>query len=269
MNRPGTGRPIVAVSADRAMAGPHPVHSAGEKYIDAVVDGAGALAVVLPALGARQSHAELLDAIDGLLLTGSYSNVEPQRYAGEASAPGTLHDAARDATTLPLIRAAIEAGVPVLALCRGLQELNVAFGGTLHQRVHAVPGLLDHREDKAAPLDVQYGPAHALRLSPGGLLARLADGAGITGEPRVNSLHAQGIDRLGDGLVVEAVAPDGLIEAVSVRDAPGFVLGVQWHPEWQYAQHPLSRAILAAFGDACRARRRIAAEAAARAPARA
>ncbi|MEK6350905.1 MAG: gamma-glutamyl-gamma-aminobutyrate hydrolase family protein [Burkholderia sp.] len=260
------GKPLVAVSADRVMAGPHPSHSAGEKYIDAVVDGADALAFVLPALGARQSVADLLEAIDGLLLTGSYSNVEPQRYAGPASAPGTLHDAARDATTLPLIRAAIEAGVPVLALCRGLQELNVAFGGTLHACVHEVPGRFDHREDKTAPLDVQYGPAHPVRIVPGGLLARIAGGAS---EAQVNSLHAQGIDRLGDGLVAEALAPDGLIEAIGVRDAPGFVLGVQWHPEWQYARHPLSRAIFAAFGEACRARRRTAAAQAASASTRA
>ncbi|GAB7534780.1 gamma-glutamyl-gamma-aminobutyrate hydrolase family protein [Burkholderia sp. 3C] len=259
------GKPLVAVSADRVMAGPHPSHSAGEKYIDAVVDGAGALALVLPALGARQSVDDLLDTIDGLLLTGSYSNVEPQRYAGPASTPGTLHDVARDATTLPLILAAIDAGVPVLALCRGLQELNVAFGGTLHARVHEVPGRFDHREDKAAPLDAQYGPAHAIHIVPGGMLARIAGGAT---EAQVNSLHAQGIDRLGEGLVVEAVAPDGLIEAIGVRDAPGFVLGVQWHPEWQYAKHPLSQAIFAAFGEACRARRRTAAAQAARASVR-
>ncbi|UVS96475.1 gamma-glutamyl-gamma-aminobutyrate hydrolase family protein [Burkholderia glumae] len=246
-------RPVVAVSADRGMAGPHPSHSAGEKYLDAVVDGAGALAFVLPALGERQPIPDLLAALDGLLLTGSYSNLEPQRYHGPASAPGTLHDPARDATVLPLARAAIAAGVPVLALCRGLQELNVTFGGTLHPRLHEVPGLADHREDKTAPLAAQYGPAHAVRLVPGGLLARLAGGAA---EVQVNSLHAQGIDRLGEGLLVEAVAPDGLIEAVSVRDAPGFVLGVQWHPEWQFAQHPLSRAIFAAFGEACRARGR-------------
>ncbi|WP_186010689.1 gamma-glutamyl-gamma-aminobutyrate hydrolase family protein [Burkholderia gladioli] len=251
-----SGRPRVAISADRSMAGPHPVHSAGEKYIDAVVDGAGALAFVLPALGDRQPVDDLLASIDGLLLTGSYSNVEPHRYAGVASVPGTLHDAARDATTLPLIRAAIEAGVPVLALCRGLQELNVVFGGSLHQRVQELPGFLDHREDKSEPLDRQYGPAHAVRLAPGGLLARLAGGAA---EVEVNSLHAQGIDRLGEGLTIEAVAPDGLIEAVGVREARAFALGVQWHPEWQFARNPLSRAIFSAFGEACRARRRIAA----------
>lgn len=244
-------RPLVGVSADRTMMGPHASHVAGEKYLAAAVEGAGALAFVVPALGARQPGADVLDAVDGLLFTGSYSNVEPQHYGGAPSEAGTLHDAARDATTLPLLRAAIEAGVPVLAICRGFQEMNVVFGGTLHQKVHEVAGLRDHRENKADPLDTQYGPAHALRLAEGGLLQRLAGGAQ---EARVNSLHAQGIERLGAGLVAEAWAPDGLIEAIGVANARGFALGVQWHPEWKHADDALSTAIFRAFGDACRAR---------------
>ncbi|WP_323123273.1 gamma-glutamyl-gamma-aminobutyrate hydrolase family protein [Burkholderia alba] len=247
------GLPVVGICADRTIVGPHPVHTAGEKYINAIVDGAGALAVVLPALGTRQPADAVFAAVHGLLFTGSYSNVEPDRYGGPASAPGTLHDAARDATTLPLIRAAIEVGVPVLAICRGLQELNVAYGGTLHQQVHAVCGFADHREDKGDPLDIQYGPAHAVRLAPGGVLQRLAGGAV---DAEVNSLHGQGIDQLGYGLAMEAQASDGLIEAVGMPGAPAFVLGVQWHPEWQFASNPLSREIFAAFGAACRARMR-------------
>ncbi|OXJ35837.1 gamma-glutamyl-gamma-aminobutyrate hydrolase [Burkholderia sp. HI2714] len=244
-------RPIVAVTADRILRGAHPNHSAGEKYLAALVDGAGALAFVLPALGARQPADAIVAAIDGLLLTGSYSNVEPHHYGGDASAPDTLHDPARDATALPLIRAAIDAGVPVLAICRGMQELNVAYGGTLHQRLHATTGFDDHRERPADPLERQYGPAHVVQFAPGGLLQRVARGAQ---EATVNSLHDQGIAQLGVGLVVEASAPDGLVEAVSVRGARAFVLGVQWHPEWRYAEQPLSRDIFAAFGAACRAR---------------
>ncbi|MBR7982165.1 gamma-glutamyl-gamma-aminobutyrate hydrolase family protein [Burkholderia cenocepacia] len=243
-------RPIVAVTADRILRGAHPNHTAGEKYLAAVVDGAGALAFVLPALGARQPADAIVAAIDGLLLTGSYSNVEPHHYGGAASAPDTLHDPARDATALPLIRAAIDAGVPVLAICRGMQELNVAYGGTLHQRLHATTGFDDHRERPADPLERQYGPAHVVQLAPGGLLQRVARGAH---EATVNSLHDQGIERLGAGLAVEASAPDGLVEAVSVRGARAFALGVQWHPEWRYAEQPLSRDIFAAFGAACRA----------------
>ena len=244
-------KPLVGVTADRTMMGPHPSHVTGEKYIAAAVDGAGALALVLPALGDRQATADVLDAVDGLLFTGSYSNVEPHRYGGAPSEAGTLHDPFRDATTLPLMRAAIEAGVPVLAICRGFQEMNVVYGGKLHQQVHAVDGLNDHRENKTDPLDQQYGPAHPVKLAEGGMLQRFLRGAHVA---HVNSLHGQGIDTLGAGLVAEAVAPDGLIEAVSVANARTFALGVQWHPEWKHAEDALSTAIFRAFGDACRAR---------------
>ncbi|MGU7771322.1 gamma-glutamyl-gamma-aminobutyrate hydrolase family protein [Burkholderia sp. MR1-5-21] len=245
-------KPLVGITADYTQIGAHASHTVGDKYVAAVVDGAHALAMVLPALGERQSVDDIIDAVDGLLFTGSYSNVEPHRYGGEPSAPGTKHDAARDATTLPLLRTAIDAGVPVLAVCRGFQELNVAYGGTLHQRVHEVPGFADHREDDAAPLESQYGPAHPVRLTPGGVLHLLADGRD---EVRVNSLHKQGIAQLGAGLAIEAVAPDGLIEAVSVAGAPAFALAVQWHPEWRHAHDALSSAMFRAFGAACRARR--------------
>ncbi|KAA1007704.1 gamma-glutamyl-gamma-aminobutyrate hydrolase family protein [Paraburkholderia panacisoli] len=250
-------KPLVGISADRTMLGAHPSHGVGEKYISAIVDGSHALAMLLPALGARQSIDDVLATVDGLLFTGSYSNVEPHHYGGDPGAPGTLHDAARDATTLPLMRAALAAGVPVLAVCRGLQEMNVAFGGTLHQSVHTVAGLNDHRENRKDDLDVQYAPSHSIRLTAGGLLQRLiAAPAGAPSEARVNSLHGQGIERLGVGLTVEAVAPDGLIEAVSVSDARAFALGVQWHPEWKHADDALSTAIFRAFGDACRERMR-------------
>jgi putative glutamine amidotransferase len=247
-------KPLIGISADRTMLGAHPSHVVGEKYIAAIVDGSQALAMLLPAFGARQSIDDVLATVDGLLLTGSYSNVEPHRYGGQPSAPGTLHDAARDATTLPLLRAAIAAGVPVLAICRGVQEMNVAFGGTLHQSVHAVAGLNDHRENKEDDLGVQYAPSHSIRLTQGGLLQRLAGGSN---EARVNSLHGQGIERLGIGLTAEAIAPDGLIEAVSVNDARAFALGVQWHPEWKHTDDALSTAIFRAFGDACRDRMRM------------
>ncbi|SIT46376.1 gamma-Glu-GABA hydrolase [Paraburkholderia piptadeniae] len=247
-------KPLVGISADRTMRGVHPSHVVGEKYIAAVVDGAHALAVLLPALGERQTPEDVLAHVDGLLFTGSYSNVEPRRYGGHASAPGTLHDPARDATTLPLMRAAIDAGIPVLAICRGFQEMNVVFGGTLHQSVHTVDGYDDHRENKEDDLDVQYGPSHALHLVQGGLLQKLAGGAS---EARVNSLHGQGVERLGNGLTVEAHAPDGLIEAISVANARAFALGVQWHPEWKHANDALSTAIFRAFGAACRERMRM------------
>ncbi len=156
-----------------------------------------------------------------------------------------LHDPARDATTLPLIRAALGRGMPLLAICRGIQELNVALGGSLHQAVQALPGRLDHRGG-AGTLAERYRPKHPVVLSGG--LAALLGGQEIV----VNSLHAQAIDRPGAELVVEARAPDGTIEAVRVADAPDFAFGVQWHPEWGYADDPASLALFAAFGDACR-----------------
>lgn len=243
-------KPLVGITADTTEICALRAHVVGDKYVSAIVDGADALAFVAPALGVSQTCTDLLHALDGVLFTGSASNIEPHRYGGVPSAPGALYDSARDATTLPLMRAAIDAGVPVLAICRGFQEMNVVYGGTLHQRVHEVKGHEDHRGRDGDPLDKQYGPAHFVRLSAGGLLHRLAGGHA---ETLVNSLHTQGIATLAPGLAVEAVAPDGLIEAIRPADAPAFALGVQWHPEWRHAADPLSSAIFRAFGAACRA----------------
>jgi len=232
------------------MVGAHPFHMVGEKYARAVLDAAGGAPLLIPSLADELGFDELLQRLDGLLFTGSPSNVEPHLYEGAPSAPGTLHDPARDATTLPLIRKAVRAGVPVFGICRGFQEMNVAFGGTLHQRLHEVPGHLDHRDDGTQPLEVQYGPAHDVTLEPGGVLRALAPSDRI----QVNSLHNQGIDRLGAALAVEARAPDGVVEAFRVRDAQRFALAVQWHPEWKVMSNPFSRALFAAFGQASRER---------------
>jgi putative glutamine amidotransferase len=222
----------------------------GEKYARAVLEAAEAAPVLIPSLAEELGLDELLQRLDGLLFTGSPSNVEPHRYEGPPSAPGTLHDPARDATTLPLIRKAVQAQVPVFGICRGFQEMNVAFGGTLHQKLHEVPGHLDHRDDETQPLEVQYGPAHDVTLEPGGLLRSLSNSDRV----KVNSLHNQGIDRLGAELAVEARAPDGVIEAFRVRAARRFALAVQWHPEWRVMSDPFSRALFAAFGQASRER---------------
>jgi putative glutamine amidotransferase len=242
-------KPLIGIPADRRLLGPHPFHCVGEKYIAAVAEAAGAVPVLMPVLGERDLDT-WLEHLDGILLTGSPSNVEPRRYAGPASDPDTLHDPHRDETTLPLIPRAIETGLPLFAVCRGFQEMNVAFGGTLWQKVQEVPGKLDHREDKEQPLEVQYAPAHEVELVRGGHLHKLAGADRV----RVNSLHSQGVQTLGAGLEVEARAPDGLVEAFRVAAAPGFALAVQWHPEWQVLKNPFAHALFAAFGDAARAR---------------
>ncbi|MCF8826197.1 gamma-glutamyl-gamma-aminobutyrate hydrolase family protein [Xanthomonas campestris] len=239
--------PLVGLPTDRSLHGPHPFLAAGEKYVRAVVEAAGAQPVLLPSLQPPLDAGAWLQRLDGLLLTGAVSNVEPHHYSDEPSWEGNPHDPARDATSLALIPQALARGLPVLAICRGLQEVNVALGGRLHQRVHEVPGLADHREDRSAPLDTQYGPAHPVQLQPGGWLAGMSD----TAQVQVNSLHGQGIATLAAGLVVEAAAPDGLIEAFR-GPGPGFLLAVQWHPEWRVTQHPFYRAIFQAFGEACR-----------------
>jgi len=249
---PTTSTPLIGVTACiRTIEHRGPFHSVSEKYIRAVTEGVHGIPIIVPALGDANEAASLLPRLDGLLLTGSPSNVEPRHYDGEPSRPGTLHDPLRDATTLPLIRLAVADGVPVLGLCRGHQELNVALGGSLHQNVHELAGTRDHRAPRDQPNEIRYAPTHKVRLAAGGLLRELAGEAEIM----VNSLHAQAIDRPAPGLVVEAVScDDGVIEAVRLPGAPSLVLGVQWHPEWSIATSAFSAAIFARFAAAARER---------------
>jgi putative glutamine amidotransferase len=238
--------PVIGIPCDYRMVGHHPFHMAGDKYVRAVRESTGAVTVLLPSPSEPIPSEDILATVDGLLFTGSPSNVAPRHYNGAAARDGVLSDENRDASTLPLLRAAIAAGTPLICLCRGFQELNVAMGGTLHQHVQELPGRLDHREDHDAPLEEQYGPAHEVRVLSGGLLARIVQ------EPRfqVNSLHSQGIDRLAPPLHADAIAPDETIEAVSLPGARGFVLGLQWHPEWRWRENPVSRRIFSAFAAA-------------------
>jgi putative glutamine amidotransferase len=225
---------------------------AGEKYITAVRDGAEAVPLLIPVLKNPIGPDEFLSVFDGFLFPGSPSNVAPSRYEGETPREGVLLDENRDATSIPLLMAAIAAGAPVLCVCRGFQELNVALGGTLFQHIQEVPGRHDHRENKDAELETQYGPAHEVQISPDGLLAQLTGHRSF----HVNSLHGQGIDRLASTLHADAVAPDGTVEAVSMPEAKGFLLGLQWHPEWRWRENEISRAIFGAFGEAVHQRTR-------------
>lgn len=243
-------KPIIGIPCDRRIYTGHPFHMAGEKYLAAVAQAATAIPLMIPVLEDPIDFDVLLGHVDGILLSGSYSNVEPHHYNGEPSEEGTLHDAHRDAVTLPMIRHVLDMGMPLFAICRGFQEFNVALGGTLHQKVHQVPGYHMHLENPDDPVEVKYGPSHPVSLPDGGLLRSLMGKESIM----VNSLHSQGVARLAEGVTIEAVADDGLIEAFRVDDAPGFNLAVQWHPEWRATEDDLSMAMFKAFGDACRAR---------------
>jgi putative glutamine amidotransferase len=250
----GRNLPFIGIPCCVRQIWERPFHTVSERYTEAVISAAGCLPVLIPAIGPYTDVSAVLDRLDGILLTGSPSNVEPHQYGGPPSTEGTLHDPDRDATTLPLIREAVRRDLPVLAICLGIQELNVALGGTLHQRIFDMPERFNHRRRGLAAvrkltMDDRYGPAHPVRLTPGGRLTDLADGAA---EIMVNSLHGQGIDRPAADLRVEAVAPDGQIEAVSLPGAR-FVVGVQWHPEYKPLENAFSRALFAAFAQACHA----------------
>jgi putative glutamine amidotransferase len=242
--------PLIGVSADFKQSDSQPVHSVGDKYVRAVSDCTSGTPFLVPAMGHHLDIPELVRHMDGLVLTGSPSNVHPSHYGHDPHARYEPYDEARDATTLPLIREALAQRVPIFAICRGFQELNVVFGGTLYPKVHEVEGKQDHRRPQHEDLDVQYGPRHPVRLVEGGQLHGILGRAEI----QVNSLHNQGIDRLAPGLAVEATAPDGIVEAVRIEGADSFALAVQWHPEYKAADNPESVKLYAAFDAAVRAR---------------
>jgi len=252
-------KPLVGISCCRKSFGVFGMvnHAASDTYVRATDQVVGAVPVLLPANGERIDVVTLLARLDGIILTGSRSNVQPSLYGGPPHAEGTPEDEMRDGVTLPLIRAALAAGIPVLAICRGLQELNVALGGSLHQRLQDLPGRIDHSTPMQPSSRVRTGMAHSVRVVVGSWLHRQAGAIEIP----VNSLHNQGIDRLAPGLIVEGVAPDGTIEAVRVANAAGFAVGVQWHPEYDFETNAVSRRIFETFGEALRERGQIAAKA--------
>lgn len=251
-----TPLPLVGVTSCVRNTGLHDFHMAGEKYLMALLRGARVMPVILPALLHHQAEEDTdilttwLAHLDGVLLTGSPSDVEPQHYEGGFSRPDQLHDPRRDATNLPLIRAAVAAKLPLFGICRGIQEINVAMGGTLFNQVHAIPGRMAHQDDESrGSVEERYGPAHEITLVQGGWLHQML-GEDTT---RINSLHHQGVDQIGQGLVVEAVAPDGQIEALRVADSGDvFQIGVQWHPEWLYDKSAINLALFRAFGESVR-----------------
>lgn len=247
-------RPLICVSANAIEAAHrrHRVHATGERNIHSLLRMVDCIPVLLPPVGAAMDIGELVSRVDGVVLTGGRANVEPHHYDGPAFPPDEIVDPSRDALVLPLVRACIAARVPVFGICRGIQEINVALGGSLHYRIHQLSGKNDHRrprDEDVTPEEV-YRLNHMVKLTAGGLFQSLTG----QDEMMVNSLHGQGVDRLGEGLVVEATSPDGVIEGLRYGDDTQFIVGVQWHAEWEPEKHALSGALYTAFGEAARAR---------------
>ena len=240
-------RPVVGIIGNMNLLNEsYPVHAGGTMNSQAVADVAGCLPVIIPSDPRFVSVADLLDLCDGFLLTGGRPNVHPQEYGEEETEAHGCFDRSRDAITLPLVRACVERGQPFLGICRGFQEVNVAMGGTLHPEIRDLPGRMNHRMPPDGTLEEQFALRHAVRFTPGGVFHRLMGAE----EVMTNSLHGQGINRAGPRIVVDGLAPDGTAEALHIRDAPGFTLSVQWHPEWNASDDPVSRPLFAAFGAA-------------------
>ena len=241
--------PLIAVAADVKLVDGYRWHAAADTYLKAVALGLHGVPLILPSLVDLIDLDTVIDRVDGVLLPGSRSNVHPSRYGETASPKSEPYDPERDALTLPLIRTTIARGVPLFAICRGMQELNVALGGTLVSELQEVAGRDDHRAPASERQDERFAIRQEVHLDPAGALAAILDARSV----QVNSLHRQGIGRLGENLAVEATAPDGTVEAVRVVGARGFAMGVQWHPEyWIQSDQPSAR-IFAAFGKAVRA----------------
>ncbi|MCY0096617.1 gamma-glutamyl-gamma-aminobutyrate hydrolase family protein [Hoeflea ulvae] len=249
---------LVAIPADIRSLDGYVWHAAPDQYIMAAVNGSDVLPLIVPALTDGTDVDMVLDRVDGVLISGSRTNVHPSHYGEEETEHHGPFDPARDRLSMALIRRSIERGIPLLAICRGIQELNVALGGSLATEIQELPGRFDHRKPETEDRDIAFGIRHSITVKQGSCLASIVG----DGEVRVNSLHRQAISKLAPRLAVEAVAEDGTVEAVSVIDAPGFAIGVQWHPEYWVGSDTISDKIFAAFGDAVRARHARPAEAA-------
>lgn len=225
-------------------------HGAGERYIRAVADGAGAMPMVIPALAEDYNFADLASRLDGLMLTGGRANVEPHHYGGPPFPEDEIRDPLRDNTVLPLVRACVEQGVPVFGSCRGIQEINVAMGGSLHYRVHEVDGFNDHRMPREGDLEHKFSERHLVVTLEDGLFHKLCGAREIM----VNSLHAQAVDALAPGFEIECVSLDGVTEGIRHTSSKAFCVGVQWHAEWRFDQNALSMGLWREFGAACRER---------------
>lgn len=240
-------RPVIGIiSNSHLINNEYPTHAGGAMNSEAVAGICGAMPLLIPADPRFVSIAELLETCDGFLLTGGRPNVHPEEYGEEATAAHGAFDRARDAITLPLVRACVERGQPFFGICRGFQEVNVAMGGTLHPEIRELPGRMNHRMPPDGSLAEKFALRHSVRFTAGGPFSALFGAQ----EVMTNTLHGQGIKCAGCRVVVDGEAPDGTPEAIYVRDAPGFTLSVQWHPEFNAANDPVSRPLFQAFGQA-------------------
>ncbi len=239
-------KPLVGVICDVQTISPHRFHVAGEKYLRALTQASDVVPVLIPCLQDDQNIEHWVNRVDGIFLTGAYSMVDPKHYGESKIDAPYQYDAQRDGMAFGLIDAIRQRDMPLFAVCRGFQDINVALGGSLHQAVQEVTGMMDHREDKTASLEQQYAPIHSVSVKENSLLARITGQANFM----VNSLHSQGINQLATGLSADAVSEDGLIEAISI-DNMTFGLGVQWHPEWKVTENPIQKQLFEAFGNAC------------------
>src|ERR1700731_4273058 len=230
----------------------------GEKNLRAVAEVAGALPLMFAATPEITDIGALLDTVDGIVLTGARANVHPTRFNKEAHEKHEPYDVLRDEVALALSEACVARGMPLFGICRGLQEMNVAFGGSLHPEIREIPGRMNHRMPRLENGEIHPDPTvifadrHNVNLTPGGAFAKILGCETI----RVNSLHGQGILEPGERVVIEGVAEDGTIEAIRIADAPSFALGVQWHAEYDPQRNPINRALFQAFGEALRAHKR-------------
>lgn len=248
-------RPVVGVIGNMHLIEKRfAVQAVGERNLHAVAEVAGALPLMFAGVPEITDVEALLEVVDGILLTGARANVHPARFHTEPDPRHEPYDNNRDDVALTLVDICVARGIPLFGICRGFQEMNVAFGGSLHPEIRELPGRINHRMPRLENGEIHPDPAvvfadrHEVHLTPGGVFARLCGCESI----RVNSLHGQGILDIGERIVVEGVADDGTIEAIRIADAPGFALGVQWHAEYDPQCNPINRALFEAFGEALR-----------------
>jgi putative glutamine amidotransferase len=242
-------RPIVGIIGNQHLINDqYPAHAGGTMNSEAVASVSGCMPLLIPADPRFVSVPELLEVCDGFLLTGGRPNVHPEEYGEAWTEAHGSYDRARDAIVLPLVRACVERGQPVFGICRGFQEVNVAMGGTLYPEIRELPGRMNHRMPPDGTLEEKFALRHVVTLQEGGVFHRLWG----TTEVLTNTLHGQGIKQPGKRVVIEGHAPDGTPEAIHIEGAKGFTLSVQWHPEWDAANDPVSRPLFQAFGEAVR-----------------